>query len=148
MRINLSPVRLDEELVVDREGDVLYLNGQEFDFSPLPDGATLPGEAIDSTWFAGPVERIDGELHLTLVLPHGANAPQETRFPEPLTVQDDGPLGLPVHDAAPIPAPEIPVPVIPGQGLGPEAPVDDGSMEDPMNDDLQQDGEANADEQY
>lgn len=95
MIIKLSPVRMDETLVVSRAGDVLTANGETFDFTQLPEGATLPAEAIESDWFAGPVERISGELHLTLRLPHGPNPSQEVAFPEPISVTQDGPVALP-----------------------------------------------------
>ena len=101
MRINLSPVRLDEQLLLDVEGDVIMANGEEFDFSPLPDGATLPRPAILSDWFTGDVSRIDGELHLTIRLPWGANAPEETRFPVPIVVAEDGSVELPLYDIEP-----------------------------------------------
>jgi hypothetical protein len=98
MQITLSPARRDARLDLSRNGDTLTINGEAFDFSPLPEGATLPAEAIASDWFAGPVERVDGELHLTLVLPHGADAPQETLFPAPLTLTGDGPVTLPSYE--------------------------------------------------
>lgn len=104
MIINLCPVRMDEELLANRKGDLLTLNGEVFDFGPLTEGATIPQSAIVSSWFAGPVERIDGELVLTLVLPHGANAPEETRFPQSITMFSDGLMPLPIHDS-----PEEPV---------------------------------------
>lgn len=104
MQIKLSPVRLDEKLEVTVVGDVITLNGQDFDFSQLPEGATLPAEAIGSEWFVGPVERIAGELHLTLLLPHGPNPSQAVAFPEPLTVTKDGVIELPSD-----PEPEIEV---------------------------------------
>jgi hypothetical protein len=86
---------MDEPLTVSRTGDVLTLNGQAFDFSQLPEGATLPAEAIDSEWVVGPVSRIDGDLHLTLRLPHGANPSRAVAFPEPIHVTEDGPIPLP-----------------------------------------------------
>lgn len=95
MHITLSPVRLDETLTASLAGDVLTLNGDAFDFTQLPEGGTLPAEAIDSEWFVGPVERIDGELHLTLRLPHGPNPSQAVAFPEPIHVTEDGPILLP-----------------------------------------------------
>jgi hypothetical protein len=98
MHLTFSPMRRDDLLTLTRSGDVLTINGAAFDFSPLPEGATLPPEAIDSDWFAGPVEQIGGILHLTLILPHGASAPQETRFPTPLTVTGDGPVTLPLYE--------------------------------------------------
>lgn len=95
MRIDLVPMRSDARLLLARTGDVLTINGEEFDFTPLPEGATLPAEAIDSDWFAGPVERIGGRLRLTLILPHGPRAPEATRFPAPLEVERDGPVPVP-----------------------------------------------------
>ncbi|MEC6486209.1 hypothetical protein VXS82_22890, partial [Pseudomonas aeruginosa] len=66
MIITLSPyVALpgsDEHLMLSRTGDVLTVNGQSFDFTPLPEGGELPAEAIGSEWFAGPVVRREGRL--------------------------------------------------------------------------------------
>lgn len=98
MQINPSPVRSDETLTVSRTGDVLTINGEVFDFTQLPEGATLPAEAIDSELFVGPVERVNGELHLTLLLPHGANPAHHVAFPEPITVTMDGPIKLPTTE--------------------------------------------------
>ncbi|ARE84935.1 hypothetical protein KZZ08_17145 [Roseovarius mucosus] len=98
MQITLSPTRRDTPLTLSRTGDALTLNGEVLDFTPLPEGATLPREAIASDWFAGPVERVGGTLRLTLVLPHGANAPQETLFPAPLTLTGNGPVTLPPYE--------------------------------------------------
>lgn len=99
MLIAFSPVRLGETLTASRAGGVLTLNGIEFDFTPLPEGATLPAEAIDSPWIVGPVSRINGELHLTLRLPHGPNPPHAVAFPEPIHVTEDGPIPLPTEEA-------------------------------------------------
>lgn len=98
MNITLSPQFCPTPLVVERLGDTLMLNGVAFDFGPLPEGAELPAEAIGSDWFTGTVQRIGGALHLTLILPHGANAPEATRFPVPLVLTDDGPVVLPAFD--------------------------------------------------
>lgn len=101
MIIALSPSRMDAPLNVERSGDALTINGQSFDFSPIPDGGLLPRAAVDCAYLASDVERLDGEIHLTLILPHGADAPEETRFPEPIHVTEDGPVPLPPYDAAP-----------------------------------------------
>ena len=98
MHIKLSPQRRDDTLTVSRQGDTLIINGQTFDLWAIPDGATLPADAIDCEYIISDVERIDGVLHLTLVLPHGANAPEETRFPEPILVTEDGEIELPPYD--------------------------------------------------
>lgn len=95
MKISLSPMRRDDTLSVVKQGDTLTINGDEFDLSVVGEGDLLPREAIDSEWFASDVERIDGALHLTLVLPHGPDASEAVRFPSPLVNPPDGPLELP-----------------------------------------------------
>jgi hypothetical protein len=100
MKISFSPVRMDGTLTVIKAGDRMTVNRRVFDFSVIPDGATLPADAIDSDWFAGSVERIDGELHLTLILPHGSDAPEHIRFPQPLENVQDGIVPIPAEEAA------------------------------------------------
>jgi hypothetical protein len=95
MKITLSPQRRDDTLTVTKQGNTLTINGTAYDFSVIPDGATLPKEATDCAWLASDVERIDGVLHLTLLLPHGANASQAARFPQPIINPADGVLELP-----------------------------------------------------
>jgi hypothetical protein len=95
MKIYLSPQRRDDTLTVVKTGDTLTINGAEFDFSQLPEGAVLPQEAVACEWLASDVTRIDGELHLTLILPHGDEASREARFPEPIVNPADGVLELP-----------------------------------------------------
>lgn len=99
MHLIFSPVRKDETLTASRTGDVLTLNGASLDFGPLPEGATLPRAAIDSPWIAGDVTRVGGELTVPLILPHGADAPDATRFPAPITLTDNGPVDLPPYNA-------------------------------------------------
>lgn len=95
MQIKFNPQRRDDGLTVVKQGDALIVNSITYDFSPLPEGATLPAEAIDSDLFSGPVERVDGEIVLTLTLPHGPNPSNAVAFPEPITVTADGPVQLP-----------------------------------------------------
>ncbi len=97
-KITLCPRRFEQELVLSRDGDRLNINGEWFDFSPLLEGSTLPASAINSTSFFGDIERIDGSILLTLWLPHGPNAPESTRYPEPILVNEDGPVELPIYD--------------------------------------------------
>lgn len=101
MKIKLSPARMDEQLVATVSGDSITVNGTRINFGPLLNGETIPNEAISNKWIAGDVHRIDGEIHLTLVLPHGATAPQETRFPAaydvPMTVSS-GAVPLPPYN--------------------------------------------------
>lgn len=95
MHISFSPQRRDDVLTVSKAGDVLTINGDPVDFSIIPDGATLPAAAIGNEWIAGPVERIDGVLHVTLLLPHGPDPSPAVAFPEPITVAADGPIAVP-----------------------------------------------------
>lgn len=104
MKIKLSPQRRDDTLTASRAGEVLTLNGEAFDFSQLPEGGTLPADAIDSEWIVGDVSRVAGELHLTLRLPHGANPGHAVAFPDPLHVTTGGPIPLPFD---PEPEPEV-----------------------------------------
>ncbi|MBD9657487.1 hypothetical protein IB239_21885 [Pseudomonas sp. PDM12] len=106
MIINLSPVRCDEPLPeIKYSKDSLTVDGELFDFSPVPEGAILPSDAVESKWFVGEVSRIDGEIHLTLVLPHGANPSSVVAFPEPIRVTKAGAVKLPFD--VPEPAEEI-----------------------------------------
>lgn len=93
--VEFSPVRRVGELRLERVGDTLTINGETFDFSGIPDGATLPKSAVSCDWLASDVERDGDTLRLTLILPHSRFAPQETLFPEPVTVTEDGPIPVP-----------------------------------------------------
>ncbi|CAI3803611.1 hypothetical protein GLGCALEP_05030 [Pseudomonas sp. MM221] len=97
MIIKLSPVRSDAHLSVVKAGDTLEVNGVALDFSRLADGATLPAEAVGCDFVIAPVERINGDLVLTLMLPHDADAPQGARFPVDL-YPADGQVQLPGLD--------------------------------------------------
>lgn len=95
MKIVFSPQRRDASLSISKSGDILTVNSEVIDFSVVMEGATLPEDAIDSEWIAGPVERSKGQLHLSLFLPHGPNPPQAVAFPQPVTVSEDGPIDVP-----------------------------------------------------
>ncbi|RVG28066.1 hypothetical protein [Sinorhizobium meliloti] len=105
MIIDLSPQRRDDVLEVTKAGDALTIDGVAFDFSALPDGATIPAGEVPCEWLVGPVERIAGELHLTLILPHGPNPSQAVAFPAPLIDPPDGVFALPADLAPAIPDP-------------------------------------------
>lgn len=101
MHITLTPMRRDDSLTLHCAGDVLTANGTVFDFTQLPEGGLLPRAAVDCDWLASDVERRDGVLHLTLILPHGPIPPAPppealaVLFPEPLHITADGPVALP-----------------------------------------------------
>jgi len=95
MKISLSPMRRDDTIDIVKYGDVLTINGESFDFSSLPDGATIIAGAIPCEWISGHVERIGGVIHLTIILPHGPNAPESVLFPLPISDPPDGEIILP-----------------------------------------------------
>ncbi|WP_417816615.1 hypothetical protein [Tritonibacter scottomollicae] len=106
MQISFSPARHATALIANRLGDVLTLNGEAFDFTALAEGDILPREAVACDWLASDVTRQDGEIRLTLILPHGADAPEETRFPQPVTLTGDGPVPLPPYEVEQAPKDE------------------------------------------
>jgi hypothetical protein len=95
MKINLSPQCRDDELSVIVSGDILVLNGEVLDLTPLPEGGTLPRNAVENPWLIGDVIRKDGQIELTLLFPHGFDASEAARFPEPLIVTTNGKVELP-----------------------------------------------------
>ena len=99
MRISFSPQRRDDALTLEHTApDRLRINGELFNFDPLPDGATIP--EVPCERIVGPVESVNGEIHLTLILPHGPNPSEAVAFPEPIHVTQDGPIAIP-HDEEP-----------------------------------------------
>lgn len=96
MLINLSPIRSDRDLEITKTGETLTINGVPYDFSQLPEGATLPREAIGCEFIVSDVNRVNGQIELTLLFPIRANASLEARFPEPINTITDGQVVLPV----------------------------------------------------
>ncbi|MCG7630536.1 hypothetical protein MHM88_22270 [Epibacterium sp. MM17-32] len=97
MHLSFHPMRQDQALSVSRQGDSLTINGETFDFTPLQEGDVLPRAAVACDWLASDVTRAGGEIRLTLILPHGPEAPEATRFPQPLSLTGDGPVPLPAY---------------------------------------------------
>ncbi|MDS1142384.1 hypothetical protein RE432_18275 [Pusillimonas sp. SM2304] len=100
MHIKLSPYRSvrDEAKapVIEVMGEKLIIEGTEYDFSGVPDGATLPYDAIDCQHIVGDVERIDGVLHLTITYPLGPPPwAGKHLFDQPIIDPADGLLELP-----------------------------------------------------
>ena len=90
MQIILSPQYRDtaEQMTLTRTGDALTINGAECDLA-APGGCP---------WLAAPPVREGGEWRVVLVFPVGPRAPQEALFPDPITVDGDGPVALPPCD--------------------------------------------------
>ncbi len=95
MRISFAPQRRDGTFTASKLGDILTINGEAFDFSVVPDGATVPAGTVPCEWIVGPVERVDGQLRLTFILPHGPNPSPAVAFPTMLVDPPDGVLAIP-----------------------------------------------------
>lgn len=97
MRISFSPQRRDDALTLERTApDRLRINGELFNFGPLADGDML--QEVPCEWIVGPVTRDGGEIHLTLILPHGADPDPYVAFPAPIIDPPEGPIDLPFSD--------------------------------------------------
>lgn len=96
MQLILSPQRRDDTLAASVSGEVLTLNGTPWDLSEVTEGGTLDVPGCD--WIAGPVRRVGGQIIVELIVPHGPDAPPETRSPDPVAVTT-GTVDLPPHDA-------------------------------------------------
>ena len=70
MQIEITPQRSDAVMRASASGDVLTINGEDFDFGPLPEGYTLPQEAVSCPYVLGTVTRRDGVIRLRLILPY------------------------------------------------------------------------------
>ena len=97
MKIKLLPFLTNESISGSVSGDILTVNGDSFDFTPLKDGFRLPASAISSEWFVDYVERKGQTLHMTLRLPVQADSPDEYRNPvEPIVIDArSGPVKFP-----------------------------------------------------
>jgi len=96
--LSFSPQRSDDILTVEKTNDDrLRINGELFNFNPLNDGDVIPAGAIPCNWIVGPVEKVDGTIHITLILPYGLPS-TSVETPAPITVSVDGVVALPSID--------------------------------------------------
>ena len=99
MIVTFAPQRRDERLTLERAGETLVVNGMVLDFGALAVGQTRPRSDLGCDWVVSDVTRQGGVIRLTLLLPHGSDAPPETLFPAPVEILVDGPVVLPPHGA-------------------------------------------------
>jgi len=107
MKINLSPMRRDDTLTISKSSDTLTINDVPYDFSVIPDGATLPASAVDCEWIVGDISRTNGELNLILILPHGPNPREDQAFPVAIEDVPDGDVVIPVNTVVEEPTEEL-----------------------------------------
>lgn len=112
MLIKLQPRFTDDpedRIAVSVAGDVVTINEVDYDFTPLEVGASIPADAVDPDRFWDQVARDStGALVMTLWFPHAFEASHDARFPQPITVSEDGPVTLPdpENEVEPQPDPE------------------------------------------
>lgn len=95
MNITLTPQVRSDSLTLSKAGDILTINGEDFDFSSIAEGDVLPQDAVDCPLLASDVTRTGGETTLTLTLPIGPNASEAARFPAPIVNAPDGAIEVP-----------------------------------------------------
>lgn len=95
LKINWSPVRVDKEqrVVQWNAPTTLVVDGQSFDLSLMEDGDIVEHEVLLQA------SRTGNDYEVTLMLPHGANAPESTRFPVPSMVSVYGNVDVPVYSS-------------------------------------------------
>lgn len=98
MKIELSMVRWEGPLCVDREGDALRINGALLDLSGISEGDVLPANAVDCRWIGGEITRSGGVLNLMLFVPYGPVAPGSAVPDRSLTISGDGAVDLGCDD--------------------------------------------------
>ncbi|MBH3456745.1 tail fiber assembly protein [Pseudomonas monteilii] len=97
MIIKLTPQEMypPQQLAVWKNGEQLNINGLTIDLANLVDGASLPANSIGSAWVAGPIQRVGGQVVLTLFLPNSPESTEAERFPRDLVDVPDGRVALP-----------------------------------------------------
>lgn len=99
MFIKFSPQRGDDSLELELTGpDRIRVNGELFNFGPIEEGDHIEHGIVPSKWIVGKVSRINGEVDLTIILPHGINPPPHVAFPDPIHVSEPGRIALPTEE--------------------------------------------------
>lgn len=97
LTINGNPV-LDEESDVTAEWNspILTVNGEDYDLSLVPDGATVEHPVLQT------VEREGDDYTVQLSMPHVHDAPHARRFPDPIVMLTDGVVPFPDNTPPPV----------------------------------------------
>lgn len=106
--LKLSPVSQSLPFIVpslEKEGTILKINGESFDFANMSSGDILPKEAIASNYFLRDITLTGDVLEINFKLEYGyipyppPNDAMQVLFPQPILVETDGPITLPKYEA-------------------------------------------------
>lgn len=87
--ITFSPIRMDAPVpAIAIEGDIITIDGD------LINLASYDAEAAPHPMIVGQPALVDGAWQITVLLPHGADAGESVRFPEPVGLEEDGPVSM------------------------------------------------------
>jgi len=95
MKIKLTPQRRNDDIELIKQGDILFINGESFDFSLLVEGARLPFGSVNCEYIIGDVYRVNNEIELTLILPYNTTHSEQRKFPKEILIFKDGIVELP-----------------------------------------------------
>jgi hypothetical protein len=95
MIIKQSPICDESDLIVEKSGEVITINGVAHDLSTVSDtlpayNAELSPNGHEYEHILGAINRVAGELELTIRVPHVPNAPEAHRFPSDIVNPADG----------------------------------------------------------
>ena len=70
----------------------MTVDGEPYDLSEMDDGDKVNHDVLMEA------ERTGDDYEVTIILRFGANAPESTRFPEPVTITEDGVIETPLYN--------------------------------------------------
>ena len=89
-KLSYSPQYGTSNITISKQAETLTINGESFDFSALEDGSEIDTEC---SHIVGTVKRLNGDIHITILLPHGVNSYFAPTEPQEVTA--DGDIALP-----------------------------------------------------
>lgn len=98
VKITFSPVEGLPPTDITVEGDMLTIDGRLHDFTDLAEGDVLTMESVNDPMVVSDVMRVNGEIVVTVILPHGPDAEPTTRYPVAMDVVTAGEVSLPPYE--------------------------------------------------
>lgn len=94
-KIALSPQLSNAALQLVKNGNMLTINGNSYDFSHMNNGDMIPPEAISDPNIIGAISKENGVVKLTILMPYSnPDADESVTFPEPIVMDVDGELAF------------------------------------------------------